>query len=171
MLKQLGYIFETRALHADESYPKQLPANEVAEYLAKKKGKAGLPSLKIDELLITADTTVLHNGVVLNKPKDEEDAISMLHALSGSTHEVITGVAVTAVDCQLSFNDVTTVKFTDLSQGEIHHYIEHYGPFDKAGAYGIQEWIGLIGVEWIKGSYFNVMGLPTHKLYAALKQF
>jgi len=171
LLAQLGYEFEQRSLHADESYPEDLRPKEVAEYLSRKKASAGIEELKEDELLITSDTTVVLGKKILNKASDKEEAAKMLRSLSGKKHQVITGVCLTSKEKAISFSVKTTVYFKKLDKSEIDYYIENYQPFDKAGAYGIQEWIGMIGVKKIKGSYFNVMGLPLKALYEHLRDF
>jgi septum formation protein len=155
----------------DESYPGDLPKEEVAEFLARKKADAYVDFLDENALLITADTLVLLNDKILGKPLDKEDAKNMLRELSGQTHLVITGVCLTSKQKQISFSDKTRVTFGSLTDGEIEYYVEKYNPLDKAGAYGVQEWIGYVGVETIEGSYFNVMGLPIFKLYRELKEF
>ena len=155
----------------DESYPDGLPHDEVAEYIAKKKIAAYHRTLKKDELLITADTLVLLNDEILGKPAHKEDARKMLKKLSGARHRVITGVCLASLRKTLSFSDTTWVTFGLLSDEEIDYYLNHYSPLDKAGAYGVQEWIGYVGVEKIEGSYFNVMGFPLYKVYRALKRF
>lgn len=155
----------------DESYPETVSADEVAGYLAEKKASAYLPELNDDELLITADTVVLLDSIVIGKPSDEADAIRMLQLLSGKTHKVITGVCLTSKKKQVVFSDTAYVTFGELSREEISYYVSNYKPYDKAGAYGVQEWIGYVAVEKIEGSYFNVMGLPIFKVYKELKQF
>ncbi len=152
----------------DESYPCMLPQDEVAEFLARKKAEAYLPEIGSDELLITADTIVLLNGEILGKPTDKTEAKQMLRKLSGQRHCVITGVCLTACRKQKSFSDTTFVTFRELSDEEIDYYVEKYHPLDKAGAYGIQEWIGYVAVQHIEGSYFNVMGLPIYRVYQEL---
>lgn len=170
LLKELGLDFQVRILEVDESYPADLKPGTVAEYLAIKKGKAYQRAMQQDELIITADTTVVIGQKVLNKPADTEEAHEMLNQLSGTTHQVITGVCFTLTDQQQSFKDVTAVTFRELESEEINYYVNHYRPLDKAGAYAIQEWIGMVGIEYIEGSYFNVVGLPVEKLYRRLKQ-
>jgi MAF protein len=172
LLSGIDVAYEIRTLpDIDESYPATLPHEEVAEYLAQKKAAAYLSALKEDELLITADTIVLLNGMILGKPVDEEDAGRMLRLLSGQTHRVITGVCLTSNHKQAAFSDVAYVTFGELSDEEIDYYVSAYRPMDKAGAYGVQEWIGYVAVEKIEGSYFNVMGLPIFKVYRELKHF
>lgn len=155
----------------DESFPASLPHEEVAEFLARKKADAYLSGLKEDELLITADTVVLLDGMILGKPADKDEAADMLRILGGKRHRVITGVCMTTTRIQQRFSDTAYVTFSPLSDEEISYYVSRYHPLDKAGAYGVQEWIGYVAVEKIEGSYFNVMGLPIHKVYQALKQF
>ena len=168
LLAGLGYDFEVRVKSGiDESFPDSLPVYEVAEYISQKKAKAY--DVADDEILVTADTIVVLGNDVLGKPKDEADARHMLHALSGNTHQVITGCCIKTVGKTLHFSTVTDVTFRRLTDGEIDHYIKQYKPFDKAGSYGIQEWIGYIGVTSISGSYFNVMGLPVQRIYDALQ--
>ena len=155
----------------DESFPETMQVDEVAEYLAKKKATAYLPELNDNELLITADTIVLLDDMVIGKPADEDDAIRMLKLLSGRTHRVITGVCMTSKKREVSFSDTAYVTFGSLSDEEIRYYVSKYKPYDKAGSYGVQEWIGYVTVERIEGSYFNVMGFPIFKVYKELKQF
>lgn len=172
LLAGIDTEFEIRVLpEIDETYPETLPHEEIAEYLARKKAAAYLPNLKEKELLITADTVVLLNGEILGKPADEEDARRMLRALSGQVHRVITGVCLTSGDKQVSFSDTARVTFGELQEEEIDYYVTAYRPMDKAGAYGVQEWIGYMGVERIEGSYYNVMGLPIYKVHRELKRF
>lgn len=172
LLGGLGIDFRVARLNdVDESYPNDLPANEVAEYLSKKKAEAYRQSLTERQLIITADTVVITDGEILGKPTDAADATRMLKALSGAVHQVVTGVTVMTTAKTVSFSATTNVRFAPLSDEEIDYYISHYRPFDKAGAYGIQEWIGYIAVEGIEGSYFNVMGLPIQKLYTVLKSY
>ena len=169
LLAGLGFDFEVRTLQGlDESYPEGLSMEEIPQYISRK--KAAAYELKEDEMLITADTIVYLDGEVLGKPVDEEDAKQMLRKLSGKTHQVVTGVTLTWEGRQHSFASVSQVTFAQLSEAEIDHYVTKYRPFDKAGAYGIQEWIGYIGVTSIEGSYFNVMGLPVQRLYYEMKK-
>lgn len=154
----------------DESYPGSLKEEEIPLYICKEKAAAYLSTLAGDELLITADTIVWIDGRVLGKPRDEAEARKMLAQLSGRTHRVITGVCIRTLKTERCFTATTEVTFSRLSPEEIDDYVSRYRPLDKAGAYGIQEWIGFIGVEQIKGSYFNVMGLPVQRLYRELKQ-
>lgn len=169
LLKMLDIPFTAISLNADESFPIDMEAAEIAEFLAEK--KSYLYSLKSEDLLITADTIVWINHQVLNKPQSEEEAHQMLLLLSGQTHYVYTGVSIRTMNKMVTFSDETKVTFKPLSESEIAYYIQHYHPFDKAGAYGVQEWIGAIAIQKIEGSYFNVMGLPLHLLYEHLKYF
>ena len=172
LLAGIDVDFEVRVLkNIDESYPSGLPTKEIAAYISKKKAAAYLATMADDELVITADTIVVLGDEVMGKPKDDADACRMLHELSGKTHQVITGVTLTTKEKQVSFSVETDVTFKQLSEEEINYYVKKYQPFDKAGSYGIQEWIGHIGVTGMKGSYFNVMGLPVQRIYEALKGF
>lgn len=169
LLAGLGVQYQVKVLpDIDESYPEGMEGIEIPRYIACKKADAYLASMEADELVITADTIVWLDGRVMGKPKDEKEANLMLHALSGHTHQVITGVCLTTSKFQRGFSVMTDVSFATLSDAEIEHYIRNYRPMDKAGSYGIQEWIGFIGVENISGSYFNVMGLPVQRLYTEL---
>lgn len=171
LLAGLGYPYEVRVLSdIDESYPADLRGSDVAAYISRAKANAYAQAMADDELIITADTIVCLDEQVLGKPADEAEAITMLRSLSGCTHQVYTGVTLTTKSEQRSFVSRSDVTFTALTDEEIQHYVTHYRPMDKAGAYGIQEWIGYIGVERIEGSYFNVMGLPVQRLYTELKQ-
>lgn len=192
LLAGLDLPFEVKVIKGiDESYPASLDAYQVAEYISRKKAEAYRPlldgtntssedSADAQLLILTADTVVIApteneqndqegKGVILGKPRDAEDAHRMLRMLSGKTHHVVTGVCLTTSQAQRQFSVVTEVTFKPLSDEEIDYYIEHYKPFDKAGAYGIQEWIGYIGCTGLKGSYFNVMGLPVQRIYEELK--
>lgn len=172
LLKGLEVDFEVRLIeNIDESYPSTLQGEAIPLAIAKKKTAAYLPTLAENELLLTADTIVWIDGKVLGKPKDEADAIATLTHLSGKKHQVITGVCLSTQKKERSFTVVSSVLFASLTAEEIAYYVNKYKPFDKAGGYGIQEWIGYIGVEAIEGSYFNVMGLPIQRLYQELKQF
>ena len=172
LLAGLDVQFEVRIIPGiDESYPETLPTMEIAEYIAQKKAKAYRETMADDELIITADTIVVLDDKVLGKPKDAEEARCMLHALSGKTHQVVTGVVLTTKEQQKHFSVVSNVTFKTLSDNEIDYYVDTYKPMDKAGAYGIQEWIGYVGVTRLEGSYFNVMGLPVQRIYEAMKEF
>ena len=171
LLSGLGVDYEVKIVPGiDETYPESLNGEEIPVYIAKEKANAYCTSLQPDELVITADTIVYVDGMVLGKPEDEADACRMLRMLSGRTHQVITGVCLTTVDFQKSFASVTEVTFDTLSDEEIGYYVEKYRPMDKAGSYGVQEWIGFVGVTGLKGSYYNVMGLPVQRLYKELKE-
>jgi septum formation protein len=172
LLAGLDLQFEVRVLQdIDESYPHDLPTLKIAEFISKKKADAYVETMADDELVITADTVVILGDEVMGKPHDEADAKRMLGELSGRTHQVATGVTLSTKERQMSFSLVTDVTFKQLSADEIDYYVRTYHPMDKAGAYGIQEWIGYIGVTALKGSYFNVMGLPVQRIYEALKTF
>jgi len=172
LLKDLGLNFEILPVDVDESYPSHLKAQEIALYLSQLKANAfDFDKLCENCLIITADTIVWQDEQVLPKPKNEEDAILILNLLSGKSHEVITGVTIRTKEKMHSFYSNTKVYFKHLSAEEIEYYIANYQPFDKAGAYGIQEWIGYIGIEKIEGSYFNVVGLPVQRLYSELLKF
>lgn len=169
LLTGLGLNFDVRVFeNVCEDYPDTLSITEIPVYIAKKKASPYEGRMAADELIITADTIVTLNGNVLGKPKDEQDAFHMLKRLSGKTHQVITGVCLKTIDRQRTFSVTTDVTFKALSDEEIHYYITHYQPLDKAGAYGIQEWIGYVGVTGISGSYFNVVGLPVQRIYQEL---
>lgn len=172
LLKGLELDFTVWCLKdIDESYPADLDAKKVAEFISEKKAMAYKPQMSNNQLIITADTVVVVDGTVLGKPSSIENAKEMLRKLSGKTHSVITGVTVLSSEKHISFSAETEVKFADLQEDEIDFYVNTFKPLDKAGAYGIQEWIGYIGIENIKGSYFNVMGLPVQRLYTALKNW
>lgn len=172
LLAGLGIDFEVRVLpDIEENYPPTLPVSQIAQYIAKEKAQAYREVMTDDQLIITADTVVVAAGEVMGKPVDADDAFRMLRKLSGCKHQVITGVCLTSTAVQREFSVTTDVAFKQLSDDEIHYYIDHYHPFDKAGAYGIQEWIGYIGVTGLEGSYFNVMGLPVQRIYTELSQF
>ena len=171
LLSDLGLQFTVQLMNVDEEFPPELGMNEVPVYLAELKATAFLPQLKSNQLVITADTIVWLDGQVLNKPTDYEDGFRMLRNLSGKKHQVITGVCLLSTHKKISFYASTDVWFTQLSDEEIHYYLETFRPYDKAGAYGIQEWIGYIGIHRIDGSFYNVMGLPIQSLYEHLKTF
>ena len=172
LLAGLGIDFEVRTLAGiDESYPDHLQGEAIAAYISKAKAEAYRATLAPNDLVITADTIVSVDGNVLGKPANEAEAHQMLQLLSGRTHEVVTGVTLMTKSQQQTFTATTSVTFAPLTEAEITHYVTHYRPLDKAGAYGIQEWIGMIAVESIQGSYFNVMGLPVQRLYKALRDW
>lgn len=169
LLAGLGVDYEVRTLpDVDESYPETLQGADIPLYIAKEKADAYVAMMQPGELMITADTIVWLDGKVLGKPRDREDALQILRTMSGRTHEVFTGVCITTTDWQRSFTAQTEVRFATLSEEEIAYYVDNFQPMDKAGAYGVQEWIGFIGVENISGSYYNIMGLPVQKLYREL---
>lgn len=172
LLGGLGIPFEVKVLpDIEESYPKDLPVSQIAEYIATEKAAAYREQMADDDLIITADTVVIACDEVMGKPVDASDARRMLKKLSGVTHQVTTGVCLTTKTKQHHFSVTTDVTFKTLADEEINHYIEVYKPFDKAGAYGIQEWIGYVGVTCLHGSYFNVMGLPVQRIYNELATF
>jgi septum formation protein len=166
--KDLDLDFEIRLKEIEEIFPPELKAQEITNYLAELKASAFEGELNDNEILITSDTIVWHNNKALGKPKDEQDAFSILKSLSNATHEVITSVCFKTTTEVKVIYEVTKVTFNELSDKAIAYYIENYKPFDKAGAYGIQEWIGFVGVAKIEGSYANVMGMPTDKVYEYL---
>ena len=171
LLAGLGLEYETRVLpDVDESFPPELTGGDIPMYIAREKAEAYRPSLGADELLITADTIVWLDDAVLGKPADRDDALRMLRKLSGQVHDVYTGVCLTTLRWQRAFTARTEVRFSSLDEDEITWYVDHFRPFDKAGAYGVQEWIGYVAVEHISGSYFNIMGLPVQRLYRELKK-
>jgi septum formation protein len=169
LLSLMNIDFRVEVQEVEESYPENLTPIEIAIHIASKKAKA-FKGLSANELLITADTIVAQHQHILGKPKDAAHAKEMIQQLAGNTHEVITAVAFQYQSQLITFHDCTKVYMNPLSEAEINHYIENYKPYDKAGAYGIQEWIGLVAIQKIEGSYTNVMGLPTEKLYQALQK-
>lgn len=172
LLRGLGLDFKVKTLSdVSEAFPNTISAMEVAKYIAKEKAEAYEEYLTDDELLITADTVVVIDDKILGKPADRQEAIKMLQQLSGKTHQVVTGVCLFSKEKQKLFDTVTKVTFNTLTNQEIEYYVDTYQPYDKAGAYGVQEWIGYIGVFEIVGSYYNVMGLPVQRLYTELKKF
>lgn len=172
LLQNLGLTFKVRTLFGiDEQYPDTLRGEDIPRFISRKKAEAYRSSMADDELLIAADTVVCLDGRTLGKPHDAQEAKAMLHKLSGRFHQVITGVTVMTKNQMENFAVTSQVKFADLTDEEIDYYVDNYLPFDKAGAYGIQEWIGMVAVEELRGSYFNVMGLPVQRLYNVLKKF
>ncbi len=170
LLAGLDIPYEVRVIaDIDESYPEELPGEEIPQYISRKKAEAYEAVMQPDELIITADTIVWSEGRVLGKPADEAEAKDMLRLLSGRTHQVITGVTLLTCDVKKTFAVQSEVTFDVLTEEEIEYYVKRYCPMDKAGAYGIQEWIGYVGVTSLHGSYFNVMGLPVQRLYKELK--
>ncbi len=170
-LKDLNLQFTVKAIDVEEVYPKYLHGNEITSFLAQLKANAYEETLNVNDILITADTIVRCNGKILGKPKDVDDANKMLSELSDKEHEVITSICIKTCDNSTIINDTTVVYFEKLSEDEIDYYINNYSPFDKAGSYGIQEWLGYIAVKKIKGSFFNVMGFPVHKFYKEMMKF
>jgi septum formation protein len=171
LLAGLNIPFEVQEIDVEESYPSQMVGVDIPMYLAEKKANAYTDRMDDKTLLITADTIVWHEGCVFGKPTDKEDATRMLKSLSGKTHQVITGVCICTLLKRRTFHVISEVRFARLAPEEIEYYLQNFEPYDKAGAYGVQEWIGYIGVEYIEGSYFNVMGLPVQRLYSELKRW
>ena len=172
LLQDAGIEFSlAERFECEESYPETLPASEVAEYLSRLKSEAYPEPLGERDVLLTADTVVVAKQQVLGKPADRSEAIEMIELLSGSEHEVVTGVTLRSKERVVSFSVLSKVRFRVLSREEIEYYVDTYSPMDKAGAYGIQEWIGYVGIESIEGSFYNVMGLPVQRLYCELEKF
>ncbi len=172
LLSGLDIKFNVKVIPGlEENYPETLDPQEIPVFLSKQKAEAYLSSLDDTMLLITADTIVWNGNAVIGKPKNRAEAIQMLRSLSGHEHHVVTGVCLTTTKKQLTFSVISSVRFASLNDEEIIYYVDKYKPFDKAGAYGIQEWIGYVGVESISGSFYNVMGLPVQRLYQELKTF
>ena len=172
LLRGMGVDFKVLTKETPETFDSTLPADEVPEFLSLQKSMAfSADELPTDFLLITSDTVVIVDGEILGKPKDRDDAFRMLELLSGKTHHVVTGVTVRSAQKTSSFSVKSEVTFATLNEDEMTYYIDHCKPFDKAGAYGIQEWIGYVGISGLNGSFYNVMGLPTHRLYQVLKSF
>ncbi len=170
LIQGLGLPYEVRTLDTDESYPESLKPQQIASFLAEIKAKALLETLKPTELLLTSDTVVITESQVLGKPENKDAAKQMIALLAGNTHRVITGVHLATLQESYTFDVTTEVTFLPLESWEINYYVEKFNPFDKAGSYGIQEWIGYIGIEKMHGSYYNVMGLPTAELWKVLKK-
>lgn len=170
LIESLGLDCEVRKIDVDEVYPPTLKANEVPEYLSKIKAEPLKETIKEGEVLLTSDTVVILDDEILGKPTDKEDAFRIIKSLSGYTHEVVSGVCLYDLNHQVSFSVTTKVGFKELTKEEIEYYIDKYQPYDKAGAYGIQEWIGMIGVETLEGSFYNVMGLPVDKVWEVLQR-
>lgn len=171
LLHEVGIKFDTLIKDFDESYPEGLDGKEIAEFISRRKAESLKEELSENEIVITADTIVWCNNRVLGKPENYEDAVAILRAISGNTHEVITGVTLLSLPKQKTFSVSTKVTFDVLSEDEISYYINNFNPYDKAGAYGIQEWIGLVACSSIEGSYFNVVGLPVRTLFKELLEF
>ena len=168
LLKDAGFKFKVRTTPFDEIIPEGLNVEKVAEYLAIEKNKAHREAFK-KGIILTADTVVIFSEKILGKPNSKKEARQVLRLLAGKIHQVMSGVCISDEEKQVSFSSLTEVKFHDLTDAEIDHYIKQSPPMDKAGSYGIQEWVGMIGVEWIKGSYFNVVGLPVDQVYRVLQ--
>ncbi|WP_209331711.1 Maf family nucleotide pyrophosphatase [Lunatimonas salinarum] len=171
LLKGLGIEFTVKTLPVDESFPPDMEGTQVAAYLASKKAAAYASVIGEGEILITADTVVLAAGLILNKPQTMQEAHEMLRSLSGKKHQVITAVSIFDQNRTVLIEDLATVYFRELKEEEIRYYVHRYKPFDKAGAYGIQEWIGYVAVEKIEGSFYTVMGFPVHLVYQALAEW
>lgn len=167
LMREAGFTFTVEKPDVNEDFPDTLPVDQVARYLALKKAEYFRQNI-INQIIVTADTVVILNNKILNKPVDKPEAIEMLSDLSGQTHLVMTGVCILSSEKEESFDDTTEVTFKKLSREEIDYYVDNYKPYDKAGAYGAQDWIGMVAIEKIIGSYFNVMGLPIHKVYQHL---
>lgn len=168
LMKEAGFDFRVEKPETDETFPADMPVEQIARYLAAKKAEWFKPIIR-NEIVITADTVVIVDNTILNKPANREEAIQMLTTLSGRTHRVITGVCILSKEREEIFDDTTDVTFQPLDRSEIEYYVDHYKPYDKAGAYGAQDWIGMVAIRSINGSYFTVMGLPIHKVYQHLK--
>lgn len=171
LMKGLGLNFEVRTKDIEETYPSDLKPEDVPVFLAEKKANEFLHDLKENEVIITSDTIVIHRGKILEKPGSKEHAQTMLRTLADSEHTVVTGVCIQSTEKKVVFSDHTLVAFNPLTDEEIDFYIDNYEPFDKAGSYGAQDWIGFVAIKKLTGSYFNVMGLPVHRVYAELKNF
>lgn len=171
LLREMGYDFEVRTYDVEENFPETMRLEKVAEFLAEKKALAAMDDLQLGEVVLASDTTVILDSEILNKPADADEARKMLRSLSGRSHKVVTGVCVADKQQRMTLSETTEVTFRELKDEEIEHYIKTASPFDKAGAYGIQEWIGMVAITSIKGSYFNVVGLPTTRVYDLLKEW
>ncbi|MBT3302241.1 MAG: septum formation protein Maf [Bacteroidetes bacterium] len=167
ILTKAGYTFEVLPAHIDENYPDNMSIEEIPVFLAEQKAMS-LSAAYENEILLAADTIVVLDEQVINKPADAKEAFEMLSLLSGKTHQVISGVCIAKGEDVITFSDISLVTFRELTEDEILYYIEHHKPYDKAGAYGVQDFIGMVGIERIEGSFYNVMGLPIHKVYKAL---
>ncbi|HEY0656600.1 MAG TPA: Maf family nucleotide pyrophosphatase [Chryseosolibacter sp.] len=170
LMKEAGFTFTIEKPDVEEDFPAEMPVEQVARYLAAKKAEFFRPQIH-NEIIITADTVVILGDKIMNKPSDRNEAIQMLTDLSGKTHLVMTGVCILSKEKEESFDDTTEVTFQPLTRKEIEFYVDNYKPYDKAGAYGAQDWIGMVAIQKITGSYFNVMGLPIHKVYQHLKKW
>lgn len=169
LLQQLGFSFEVISVHCEEVYPPETPASEVANYLSKLKAEA-YTEVKENEILLTADTVVTLDNIVLGKPKNKQEAIEMLQCLSNKSHNVYTSVTLKTTSKSITVSDKAEVFLSNISPQEIEDYIDHFKPFDKAGSYGIQEWLGMAKITEIRGSFYTIMGLPTHLVYEKLKE-
>lgn len=170
LMKGLDIDFEIEVREVEEIYPDDMPAVEIPSYLAKLKSEAFDADIDDNTIVVTSDTIVIHEGKVLEKPKSREEAVEMISRLSDSTHTVVTAVCLSSTEGKVIFDDHTKVSFVKISDEEVGYYIDRYRPYDKAGAYGVQEWLGYIGIDRLEGSYFTVMGFPLHKVYAELKK-
>ncbi len=171
LLKEAGFKFRVKTTDVKETYPAELPVEDVAAYLARKKANASIDLIKGDEIILAADSIVLLGNTIYGKPEDAQDAFNILRKLSGNVHKVITGVCLMTKEKITSFSSISKVYMNELSDEEIEYYIEKYEPFDKAGAYAIQEWIGLCKISRIEGTYSNIMGLPVNAVYQELMKF
>jgi septum formation protein len=171
LMAMAGFEFEVKSKNVEENHPPETNIDEIPVHLAEKKVRAFLDELKENEIVIGADTIVVLNGKIYEKPEDREDAIAMLSILSGQTHEVITGVYILSKEKEISFSEKTKVTFNPLSLEEINFYVDNYKPYDKAGSYACQEWIGAVAIKRFEGDYFNVVGLPINRVYRELKEF
>ena len=171
LLKELDLPFVQKVSDADESFPEDMPVLEVAEYIARVKAEALLDRLKDDDIIITADSVVICNDIIYGKPRDAEEAKEFIRIIADNVHLVVTGVCIRDVEKSISFSETSEVKLVPISEEELDYYVQKYMPVDKAGAYGIQEWIGHAKIEWIKGTYTNIMGLPTRLAYEKLREF
>jgi septum formation protein len=169
-MKEAGFTFTVEKPDVEEDFPGEMPVDQVAKYLASKKAEFFRPQIH-NEIIVTADTVVILGSKIMNKPADRNEAVKMLSELSGKTHLVMTGVCILSKEREESFDDTTEVTFQNLTQKEIEYYVDNFKPFDKAGAYGAQDWIGMVAIQKITGSYFNVMGLPIHQVYQHLKNW
>ncbi len=169
LMKDAGFEFDINVRHVDESFDESIPLEDVAEYIAKKKNAAYREFFPKD-VILTADTTVIAGDRIIGKPANKDEAFKMIKTMAGEIHEVVTGVSISSPENEVSFSDIVEVDLSSLHDEEINFYVENYSPMDKAGAYGIQEWIGMIGINKIKGSFYTVMGLPIHKVYQVLKK-
>ena len=171
LMRMAGFEFEVRSKDVPEDHPADTKAEDIPLFLAKKKASALFPELNDDEVIIGADTIVIMNGKIYEKPTDREDAIKMISALCGHTHTVVTGVYIVSKRKEVAFSEATKVTFNSLTKDEIAYYVDHYKPYDKAGAYACQEWIGAVAIRKFEGDYFNVVGLPINRVYEELKGF